>query len=147
VLADLAGGDWPERARQAAVALSASAHDNSPAGSLLLDIWLLFIQAHQDRLFTKTLVSQLNTLEDRPWRELLKDKPVTERWLAQQLHPYGVRPKTMWIADKMAKGYSQDDLSDAFKRYIPKAELDALLEAARIAQQKPPPPPPSGSQV
>src|SRR5207249_230683 len=38
-LADLAGGDWPELARQAAVSLSASTQSN-PVATLLLDIFL-----------------------------------------------------------------------------------------------------------
>src|SRR2546427_12607782 len=38
-LAELAGGDWPERARQAAAGLTASAEENSPMGALLLHIF------------------------------------------------------------------------------------------------------------
>src|SRR5256886_7189755 len=36
-LADLAGGDWPQKARQAAVSLSATAHESNPIGTLLTD--------------------------------------------------------------------------------------------------------------
>src|SRR5437868_6792758 len=36
VMGDLAGGDWPEKARQAALSLSASVQENNPIGSLLM---------------------------------------------------------------------------------------------------------------
>ena len=47
-LADLAGGNWPELARTAAVNLTANAQDNNPIGSLLMDIFILFTLAKED---------------------------------------------------------------------------------------------------
>src|SRR5262249_27079463 len=38
-LADLAGGEWPRLAREAATALSAQAQDGSPIGALLFDVF------------------------------------------------------------------------------------------------------------
>src|SRR5438552_11544176 len=42
-LADLAGGRWPELARAAATGLTARAQEYSPIGSLLMDIFMVFI--------------------------------------------------------------------------------------------------------
>jgi len=42
IIGDLAGGDWPELARQAAVGLSGSAEVSDPVGALLFAIWFLF---------------------------------------------------------------------------------------------------------
>ncbi len=42
--------------------------------------------------------------DDRPWSELHKGKPLTEITLAQSLRPYGIRPKTLWLDGKAAKG-------------------------------------------
>ncbi len=55
-------------------------------------------------------------------------------WLAQQLRPYGVRPKTLWIGGEAAKGYSEEDFTEVFRRYVPRAALRAWIEEARETQ-------------
>src|SRR5882762_2545909 len=77
-LADLAGAEWPERARQAAIGLSASAQENSPISSLLLDIFLLFAVQKVDRILSRALVEGLNGFSDRPWMELGNGKAMTD---------------------------------------------------------------------
>ena len=126
-IADLAGGDWPQLARQAAIGLSGSSQESSPIGSLLLDIFLVFHISGQDRMFTRTLLEELTTrFADRPWMELRNGKQPTEMWLAQQLRPFGIMPRTLRINDRIAKGYLRDDFTEAFRRYIPQSEIDAL---------------------
>jgi putative DNA primase/helicase len=127
VLADLAGGQWPKLARDAALGLTARAQDNSPIGSLLLDIYLAFVLAKVDRMFSRDFVTSLSGHTDRPWLELRRGKPLTETWLAQQLRPYGVKPKTIRIGDDLGKGYMQQEMMETFRRYIPKAEFEAFL--------------------
>lgn len=124
-LADLAGGDWPGLARQAALSLAASAQENNPIGSLLLDIFLVFTLNNHQRLFTRDLLAGLSEFADRPWMETRRE--LTDMWLAQQLRPYGVRPRTLRINDRVAKGYLFADLEDAFRRYIPKGEIESLM--------------------
>src|SRR5262249_15983808 len=51
VIADIAGGDWPAKARAAAVALTMSAQENSLTGALLFDIGMTFFSSKTDRLF------------------------------------------------------------------------------------------------
>ncbi len=89
-LADLAGGEWPEKARQAAVGLNARAQEGSPIGALLLDIFIIFTTLGVDRTFSQKLVEDLKQLAERPWMELCRGKEINEWWLAKQLHPYGV---------------------------------------------------------
>jgi len=127
VLADLAGSDWPQLARQAAIGLSAGAQESSPIGSLLLDIFTLFTIDKIDRMFTYTLLAGLNSCGSRPWKEPLKGKEATDLWLAQQLRPYGVKSRTMRIGEQRAKGYLEADFMDVFRRYISRSEVDALL--------------------
>jgi hypothetical protein len=155
VLADLAGGGWPEFARKAAVALTATAQDSNPIASLLLDIFLVFILDHGDRMFSKTLVEYLDARSaGRPWAEARKGKEITELWLAQQLRPYGIRPRTIWIGDAQAKGYYFEDFKEASQRYIPKAEAKAFLDELKAPKPKsdtpsdpPPGPEPAGSDA
>ena len=133
-LADLAGGEWPELARRAAVGLSESAQGNNPIGALLLDIFVLFSGEHLERMFSRRLVDGLNRMEGRPWQELPGLRPaaseagkqMTEYWLAQRLRPYGVRPRNLRIDGERAKGYVKEELMEVFRRYIPKSEVEAL---------------------
>jgi hypothetical protein len=127
VLADLVGGEWPALARQAAAALTTSTQDQNPVGSLLLDIHVLFVTSKSQRIFSRVLARGLNTFSDRPWMQAQKGKEVTELWLSHQLRPYGIRPRAMRIGDERAKGYFKDDFMDAFRRYIPRSELDTFL--------------------
>src|SRR2546423_977235 len=69
VLADLAGGDWPVLAREAAVGLSGSALADSPIGSFVFDIWVVFATVGGGRMFRQTLGQGLNSPPGRPRRE------------------------------------------------------------------------------
>jgi hypothetical protein len=140
-LADLAGGDWPKKARQAAVGLNTGAQESSPIATLLLDIFSVFIFSRQERLFSRTLVQGLNSqFRDRAWMEELKGKPATERWLSQQLRPYGMKPKTLRIEEERAKGYVFEEFAEVFRRYIPISEVEAMkaemMEDAKCAKEK-----------
>jgi hypothetical protein len=131
-VADLASGNWPEVARQAAVSLAATAQETNPIGTLLVDIFILLALSDERRIFSRTLVQGLITkFADRPWAELCKGKEITNLWLAQQLRPYGIRPRTIWIGDQQGKGYTEEDFQETFRRYIPRAELDAIVAAAQ----------------
>ena len=52
-----------------------------------------------------------------------------------RLFPYGIRPKTIWIGEERAKGYVQSECLDVFRRYIPRAEWEALK--AQVGCEKP----------
>jgi hypothetical protein len=136
-LADIAGAHWPRVARDAAVHLAETSVEQSPMGSLLFDIFYIFAINGQDRLFTRTLVENLAGCVDRPWAEALKGKPVTERWLAQQLRPYGIHPRTLRVEDLRGKGYWEKDFHDTFRRYIPRSDIDALRAEADPTASEP----------
>jgi hypothetical protein len=133
-IADCAGGDWPQLAREAGVALSSDTRENNPIGSLLLDIFLLFAMSGQDRLPTRALIDALNTqFTERPWMETRKGQRSTEMWLSEQLRPFGISPRTLRNQNTLAKGYVREDFDEAFRRYIPTGELDALRAMAENA--------------
>jgi len=136
-IADGAGGDWPARAREAAVALSSDTRENNPVGSLLLDIFLLFAMSGQERIPTRDLILALNTqFADRPWMEGRKGQRSTEIWLSQQLRPFGISPRTFRGQDSIIRGYLREDFAEAFRRYIPAAELDGLRAVAENSQPR-----------
>lgn len=141
-LADIAGGDWPAKARRAAEGLTASTHGRSPIGALLFDIYTGVAREKSERIFSRDLVDWLNGYTDRPWVDLPglrlvdhgKRKQMTELWLAQQLRPYGVRPRTIRIGDNIAKGYVLEEMLEVFQRYMPRSELDNFK--AEFARQQ-----------
>ena len=118
-IADAVGDEWPELAREAAVALTVS-DDQQPANiQLLLDIHDVFNQLKTDRVSSMELATRLGDMEDRPWPEWRNGKPLTTRQLAAQLKPFGVGPRSIRTEDQTPKGYLLESFNDAFARYIP----------------------------
>jgi hypothetical protein len=137
ILADLAGQGWPERGRKAAEALTSAGCEDGPIGSLFMDILLAFVTRKDRRLFSRSIVGALNQLADRPWRQMRNGKDIDELWLARQLAPYGIRPRSLRIEDVAAKGYTEADFVEVFRRYIPRSELDELRLGARPSEEAP----------
>ncbi|MGH8867920.1 MAG: DUF3631 domain-containing protein [Actinomycetes bacterium] len=117
-VADCAGGEWPARARQAAMRLvgdEAEADAEASRGArLLADIRDLFEQMTVDFLPSQELANRLCKLDDAPWR----DFELTTSGLASRLRPYGIRPRHNSAGS--ARGYRREDFADAFARYAPR---------------------------
>jgi hypothetical protein len=119
-IAEIAGGDWPERAAAALTALTMSDDaDTQGLGVMLLaDVEQVFADINADRIFSKTLVASLCAMIHRPWLEAHQRRPISETWLARQLGKFGIAPRTVRIGDDRAKGYHLDDFAEAFERYL-----------------------------
>ena len=77
-IADLAGNDWPRRAREAACLLSGEGHDaTSISVELLADIYRAF--GDEPALRSVDLVARLNADPERPWVEWQNGKPLTPK--------------------------------------------------------------------
>lgn len=120
-IADAIGGDWPERARQVALALTAGQDGQSSMKAMLLeDIRVVLSRGKLDRISSAHLVSALVELDGRPWAEWRHGKPLTPNALARLLTPFGVTPMTIRLsASRTAKGYMRIAFGDAFARYLP----------------------------
>lgn len=118
-IADLAGVDWPHRARTAALTLSLSTpeREDGICELLLNDIRNLFEKLDVDRLFSEDIVLALTEMFDRPWPEFMHNKPITKTKLARLLKPFGIHPMTFRKGDELRKGYSVQSFHDAFSRY------------------------------
>jgi hypothetical protein len=119
VVADAAGGEWPVRARDAAVALVADVAQSAPGlGVLLLaDIRSVFDAIGEDMVSTQTLLEHLNGMEEAPWGNL-RGHELDSRGLAKRLQPYEVRSKNIRTGAGVVKGYARADLFDAWSRYL-----------------------------
>jgi len=122
-VADIAGGEnWPKDAREVAKVLNGavSEADNSAAIQILGDLKKLFEECNSDRLSSEKICEALGKMEDRPWPEWKKGKPITQRQLAKLLSGFEVSPKTIRISeDETPKGYLKNDLIESFTCYLP----------------------------
>lgn len=118
-IADLAGGDWPERARRAAVALSgAEAREDDSAGIVLLrDLRAVFDARGDDRLASSAICDDLHEIEESPWADWY-GKPITVRGVAKLLARYGIRPKQLWVEAGNVRGYERESFEDAWARHL-----------------------------
>jgi putative DNA primase/helicase len=119
-IAELAGGEWPGRARRAAIELSGGADGGTIREKLLSDIRTAFDAKRADRLSSDDLVAHLIGLDDRPWPEFVKGKPLTKAKLAHLLRPLEIRAGSIRLDDgRTPKGYYRHAFEDAFARYLP----------------------------
>jgi 5S rRNA maturation endonuclease (ribonuclease M5) len=124
-VAEIAGGDWPQRAATAFAKLMAKEDaDTQGIGTMLLaDIWQVFQEACAVRMFSKSIVEQLCAMTDRPWPEAHHGKPITETWLARRLRSFGIAPRNTRNGMEQAKGYAAEDFVEVFERYLPAPPL------------------------
>jgi hypothetical protein len=120
-IADLAGGEWPDRARAACVALRGGSDEleEDTRVELLADIKKVF--GDKERLKTEDILEELTADPERPWATWSKGSPMSARELARQLRGFGIKPKQIWVAGTNARGYERADLEDAFSRYLSSA--------------------------
>jgi Protein of unknown function (DUF3631) len=119
-IADLAGGEWPQRVRRALAAIQATAEDISVRVQLLADIRSIFSGRRLDRLPSGELVDALISIEGRPWAEWKAGKQLSQNGLARLLKPLKIRPGTKRFdgEKETAKGYYLSQFEDAFRRYL-----------------------------
>ncbi len=129
-IADLIGGACPEIARFAAMALVESEEDEDNASigvTLLADIKDVFEARKADRISTVDLLFDLHAMEERPWPEWNKGKPISARQISTKLKPFGISSKTMRIGcGKPQKGYALEDFEDVFQRYLSDLSVTTL---------------------
>jgi len=117
-IADLAGGEWPERARDAACILSGEGHDATSINvELLADIRLAFAKAHVIR--SADLVAKLTADPERPWAEWKHGKPLTQKQLAGLLRPFCIASEEVHVGQSHGKGYKRARFKDAWEAYLP----------------------------
>jgi hypothetical protein len=134
-IADLAGEDWPTRAREAALALHIGDDDEASysAGVLLLShIHRAFEEREVDRLPTAELLEILASNEEGPWgkwwgAELNRDGAprAAAADLARKLRgfpkPDGkpIKPRSVRMPDgSIPRGYYRDDFEAAWAAYL-----------------------------
>lgn len=118
-LADHAGGNWPKKARLAALKLAGVEQEPlSLAVQLLADIQEVFTRKDVGRLGTSDLLRDLASDDLKPWLTYDHGRPITAAQLAKLLKPYGIKSKDLKLAGETLKGYSLEQFRDVFERYL-----------------------------
>jgi putative DNA primase/helicase len=148
-IADMAGGDWPTKARDALVELCAAGDvaEDCIGSKLLAAIREIFEAGKVDRISTKDLLAALIERDcDEPWADwweadIAKGNtrgPAAK--LARLLKPFGVVAGTIREENgSTAKGYKLASFEDAFSRYLSpcpspesRPKVDTTSQPARI---------------
>jgi hypothetical protein len=120
-IADEVGGEWPKRARRAAVELLTGEHREEAESlgiRLLRDVRHAFNTQGEDRLATGKLLERLREPDDAPWRSL-RGEPLDANKLARLLKPYGIRPEKLREGSDTFRGYRRASFEDTWARYVP----------------------------
>ena len=116
-VADLADGDWPARARKAAIVLTAEDDTDTTLGArLLADLRDAIGDA--DAMHGETILNALHKISEAPWGDYF-GRPMNARDVAKLLKPYGVASVDVKIDGVNRKGYRRDHLHDSWTRYLP----------------------------
>lgn len=136
-VADLAGGEWPEKARNAARVLSGQRFEGeqSEALQLLRDVYEVFRNQGEEQLPTSDLLRELNAREESPWPEKRGGLGLSPNGLASLLRPFEVSSTALWVghgdAGRMLRGFKREQFRDAWKRYLPAAHPPAEVQGVQ----------------
>lgn len=121
-VADAAGGQWPDRARAAAMALVAQSKESTPSLGIRLLADLREVFRDRNAMRPADILAALHQLPEAPWAELEFGKPLSSRRLATLLGDYDIASMTVRIDGKSERGYKWEHLADAWARYLPPLE-------------------------
>jgi len=127
-IAELAGEEWAQMARDAAVPAPEDEEESDISVMLLADIRRVFAQVRTEiiggrpvkRIQTEQLLKALAADDSRPWATINHGSHMTSLQLAEHLKPFGIRSANdKWPGGKVPKGYRLEKFDDAFRRYLP----------------------------
>ncbi len=114
-IADLVGGDWPARARAAAIALCAprAGREETKGVLLLRAVREVFERGHCDSIASSLLIDRLCAMPDSPWSEWNRGKPISARSVARLLGGFEIAPQK----GRQSNFYVRAGFEDAWSRY------------------------------
>jgi hypothetical protein len=124
-IADASSPAWGAEARAAALALRDECRDENLLVTLLRHLHDIFAAGTSDRLLSRHLCEALNAMDDAPWSEWrglhgnAPPRSITQAQLAVALRPFGIRPRTIWMAraERTFKGYYRNQFEAAWRNY------------------------------
>jgi Protein of unknown function (DUF3631)/CHC2 zinc finger len=125
-IADLAGGIWPEKLRNALIKLCGEEEDTDTGVKLLQAIKRVFDHSGKDKLPTIDILEGLVAIEDdAPWALWYEDDlkhgklKKAGSHLARKLKRYKIKPGKIRFGDDTAQGYYRSQFEKCWERYLP----------------------------
>jgi len=127
-VAALAGGVWPERCRQAAIALTPppdgfGAEDTGIA--LLRSMQRLFNQRGGTHLPSSDILVFVNSDADAPWADATPQQRLNRQRIAITLRRFRLAPRPVRVGGATPRGYHADELRRVFGAYLEPASPEA----------------------
>lgn len=139
-VADVAGGEWPKRGRDALVSFLKTAETGTSSESLgivlLRDVAAILKGDTRHAVPMAELHSKLVKIEDSPWPRYHRGDPLSIRRMGELLRGFVGGAKPVKVMGETAKGYQRADLDDAIGRYVPPEPKDDETEAAGEASNR-----------
>jgi len=124
-IAEQAGGHWPKLARHAAIVLHGLEGEAPSIGTeLLADIKEVFENKRVTKIFGADLLAALLEDEEAPWATWNRGNPMSPRQLTAKMGEFGIKSGQIRIGIHGKKGYSIEQFSDAFSRYLSSLSAD-----------------------
>jgi putative DNA primase/helicase len=119
-IADLAGEDWGDQARAAAIRLERAADNTTASARLLATIQKIRSATEvsdDDAIGSQQLIDKLTATPDSEWAEWRHGKPISEAQLARLLKPFRIFPEQVRVGGQQVRGYHWLQFKDAWERY------------------------------
>jgi len=119
-IADLAGKEWGDQARGAALKVEAVTDSRTAGVRLLAAFKAIADESEHDAISSNDLVHRLTADPDADWTEWKNGKPITQKQIATMLGRgrFGIYPQQVWIEGRQVRGYRFADFADAWGRYL-----------------------------
>lgn len=122
-VADAAGAQWPERARDAAVFIVRQSKETPATLGIRLLADIQTVMHGLDRISTRDLLHGLQAIETAPWASI-RGEAIDSRFLARMLTKYGIDTNnTIKVGGEAVKGYLRSHFHDAWERYAPSQQV------------------------
>ena len=128
-IAELAGAEWLEQARNSAISLS-GVEEETPSTDvqLLMDIMEIFGNMHDDKIMTAELIDKLCSDEEMPWAVWNIGNGITPFQLSKRLKRFDIAPTTIRFKVGPKKGYLYNDFVDPYSRYAPQMSVTDVTD-------------------
>lgn len=117
-IADVAGDQWPDKARVAALKISAIDDSSSVGNQLLADIREVFESKSLIKISTSNLAKALIENEENNWATYNRGKPLTPKQLVNKLNGYAIKSKPIRIGYEVVRGFELSQFEESFLRYL-----------------------------
>ena len=131
-ISELAGGQWPEQAREAAERISRTTRKPSFGLQLLVALHKIFVS--RSEITSKEIIVRLRSDRDSVWVDY-KGGQITQRQVADLLEQYDIFPHAVHPTRRKTltlRGYSREQFTDVFARFVPS---DPLIRTSQRKQK------------